>query len=94
MFVQLSEKNGGQGQPEFRMPGVLLGALFVPIGLLCVPSPLLSPPFLARAAALTATSRGVVWCVCSWYGWSAQAGVHWIMPIIGTAIYGFGQMLA
>ncbi|KAF5347377.1 hypothetical protein D9758_011284 [Tetrapyrgos nigripes] len=24
-----------------------------------------------------------------WYGWSAQAQIHWIMPIIGTAIFGF-----
>ncbi|KAN0097326.1 Major facilitator superfamily domain containing protein [Tylopilus felleus] len=27
-----------------------------------------------------------------WYGWSAEADIHWIMPIIGTAIYGFGLM--
>ncbi|KAL6309751.1 multidrug resistance protein 4 [Sparassis latifolia] len=27
-----------------------------------------------------------------WYGWSAQAHVHWIMPIIGTGIFGFGMM--
>ncbi|KAF8903320.1 major facilitator superfamily domain-containing protein [Gymnopilus junonius] len=27
-----------------------------------------------------------------WYGWSAQAGIHWIMPIIGTGIFGFGMM--
>ena len=26
----------------------------------------------------------------SWYGWSAQARIHWIMPIIGTGIFGFG----
>jgi hypothetical protein len=25
-----------------------------------------------------------------WYGWSAQAKTHWIMPIIGTGISGFG----
>lgn len=25
-----------------------------------------------------------------WYGWSAQLHAHWIMPIIGSAIYGFG----
>jgi hypothetical protein len=28
----------------------------------------------------------------SWYGWSADAGIHWIMPIIGTAIFGFGKI--
>ncbi|KAF9553106.1 multidrug resistance protein 4 [Agrocybe pediades] len=27
-----------------------------------------------------------------WYGWSAQAKTHWIMPIIGSAIFGFGMM--
>lgn len=27
-----------------------------------------------------------------WYGWSAQLHAHWIMPIIGSAIYGFGMM--
>ncbi|KAF8887590.1 multidrug resistance protein 4 [Infundibulicybe gibba] len=27
-----------------------------------------------------------------WYGWSAQAKIHWIMPIIGTGIFGFGMM--
>lgn len=25
-----------------------------------------------------------------WYGWSAQLHAHWIMPIIGSGIYGFG----
>ncbi|KAF9447358.1 MFS general substrate transporter [Macrolepiota fuliginosa MF-IS2] len=27
-----------------------------------------------------------------WYGWSAQAKLHWIMPIIGSGIFGFGAM--
>ncbi|KAL5508004.1 hypothetical protein ACEPAH_5622 [Sanghuangporus vaninii] len=27
-----------------------------------------------------------------WYGWSAQAKVHWIMPIIGAGIFGFAMM--
>jgi hypothetical protein len=29
----------------------------------------------------------------SWYGWSAEAKTHWIMPIIGTGIFGFGAMM-
>jgi len=29
--------------------------------------------------------------VPSWYGWSAQAKLHWIMPIVGTGIFGFGE---
>ncbi|KAL1637855.1 hypothetical protein SLS56_000412 [Neofusicoccum ribis] len=29
-----------------------------------------------------------------WYGWSAQAGVHWIMPNIGAAIFGAGTIVA
>jgi hypothetical protein len=28
-----------------------------------------------------------------WYGWSAEAKVHWIVPIIGTAFAGFGNSL-
>ena len=28
----------------------------------------------------------------SWYGWSAAAKIHWIMPVIGSAIFGFGKM--
>jgi MFS family permease len=27
-----------------------------------------------------------------WYGWSAQARLHWIMPMIGSGIFGFGLM--
>ncbi|KAL1704529.1 major facilitator superfamily domain-containing protein [Schizophyllum commune] len=28
-----------------------------------------------------------------WYGWSAEAATHWIVPILGTAVYAFGQMM-
>lgn len=61
VYQNLSAKNGGKGKPEFRIPALIFGSLFVPIGLF-------------------------------WYGWSAQAQIHWIMPIIGTAIFGFGMM--
>lgn len=27
-----------------------------------------------------------------WYGWSAHAAIHWIMPIIGTLFVGLGLM--
>ncbi|KAF8815165.1 MFS general substrate transporter [Phlegmacium glaucopus] len=27
-----------------------------------------------------------------WYGWSAQARLHWMMPIVGSGIYGFAMM--
>ncbi|KAJ7100208.1 multidrug resistance protein 4 [Mycena belliarum] len=27
-----------------------------------------------------------------WFGWSAQAKIHWIMPVIGSGIFGFGMM--
>jgi MFS family permease len=27
-----------------------------------------------------------------WYGWSYQARTHWIVPIIGSALVGFGNM--
>ena len=28
-----------------------------------------------------------------WYGWSAQAAIHWIMPDIGIFIFGIGSMI-
>ncbi|OBZ76772.1 hypothetical protein A0H81_03977, partial [Grifola frondosa] len=61
MYANLVEKNGGKRKPEFRLPALVFGSLFVPIGLF-------------------------------WYGWSAQAKIHWIMPIIGSGIFGFGMM--
>lgn len=27
------------------------------------------------------------------YGWTTQYGVHWIVPILGTALIGFGSMI-
>ena len=29
-----------------------------------------------------------------WYGWSAQAHLHWIMPNIGIALFGIGMKIA
>ncbi|RHZ54901.1 MFS transporter [Aspergillus thermomutatus] len=29
-----------------------------------------------------------------WYGWAADRGTHWIVPIIGTSFIGFGSMFA
>ncbi|EJT97532.1 MFS general substrate transporter [Dacryopinax primogenitus] len=62
IYAKLSARNGGVGQPEFRIPVAIIGAIVVPIGLF-------------------------------WYGWSAQAHTHWIMPIIGGGIFSFGMML-
>jgi sugar phosphate permease len=61
IYTYLAAKNGGKGEPEMRIPALIFGSFFVPVGLL-------------------------------WYGWSAQAEVHFMMPIIGTAIFGFGLM--
>ncbi|KIM77118.1 hypothetical protein PILCRDRAFT_825659 [Piloderma croceum F 1598] len=59
VYLNLADKNGGKGKPEYRIPALVIASIFVPIGLL-------------------------------WYGWSAHARLHWIMPIIGTGIFGFG----
>ncbi|KAG1872587.1 multidrug resistance protein 4 [Suillus tomentosus] len=59
IYVYLTAKNGGRGRPEMRVPALIFGSFFVPVGLL-------------------------------WYGWSAQAKAHFMMPIIGTSIFGFG----
>jgi len=61
IYLHQRAKNGGVGKPEMRIPALMFGSLFVPVGLF-------------------------------WYGWSAQAQIHWIMPIIGTGIFGFGLM--
>ncbi|KAJ7129185.1 major facilitator superfamily domain-containing protein [Mycena epipterygia] len=60
IYSRLSKKNGGKGEPEMRIPALIFGSLFVPVGLF-------------------------------WYGWSAQARLHWIMPIIGTGEFRFGD---
>ena len=77
--LQLVDKNNGKGKPEFRIPALIFGSVFVPVGVLYV------PPSPLR------------WIIAhhppnSWYGWSVQARIHWIMPIIGTGIFGFGMM--
>jgi hypothetical protein len=28
-----------------------------------------------------------------WYGWSAERQLHWIMPIIGSGLFGFGSVV-
>ncbi|KAJ7217316.1 major facilitator superfamily domain-containing protein [Mycena pura] len=61
IYHYLMKKNGGKGEPEMRIPALIFGSLFVPVGLF-------------------------------WYGWSARPAVHWIMPIIGSGIFGFGMM--
>ena len=59
IVTHLANKNGGERKPEYRLPYMMIGALFVPVGLF-------------------------------WYGWSAEAKLHWIMPIIGTSLVGVG----
>ncbi|KZP03814.1 MFS general substrate transporter [Athelia psychrophila] len=61
IYTTLADRNGGKGTPEMRIPALIFGSLFVPVGLF-------------------------------WFGWSAEAKLHWIMPIIGTGIFGFGLM--
>ncbi|KAG2132085.1 major facilitator superfamily domain-containing protein [Suillus clintonianus] len=62
-YIYLATQNGGKGKPEMRIPALIFGSLFVPVGLF-------------------------------WYGWSAQAEIHFMMPIVGTAIFGFSIMTA
>lgn len=57
----LTTKNGGEPKPEYRLPPLIIGYIFIPVGLF-------------------------------WYGWSAQAKTHWIVPILGTAVLGLGMI--
>jgi hypothetical protein len=73
ILVQLADKNGGVGEPEMRIPPLFVGSVFVPVGLLCV--------FWSRTSIF---GRIYSFLPTSWFGWSAQAKIHWIMPVIGS----------
>lgn len=60
-FERLTAANGGVSKPEFRLPVLIIGGAFVPVGLF-------------------------------WYGWSAEKGLHWVMPLVGTGIFSFGMI--
>ncbi|KAI9825596.1 MAG: hypothetical protein M1819_000492 [Sarea resinae] len=62
IYTRLKRRNGGKGEPEFRVPMLALASLLVPTGLF-------------------------------WYGWSAQARLHWIMPNIGSFIFSAGVIM-
>lgn len=64
-----------------RMPALIIGAIISPIGLLSV--------FLTDVLGTCILMALSI----SWYGWSAEAKLHYMMPIVGTAIYGFGMYL-
>ncbi|KAF4602212.1 hypothetical protein EYR40_005416 [Pleurotus pulmonarius] len=46
IYASLSEKNGGVGKPEMRVPALIFGSFFVPIGLLYAPLFALSASYL------------------------------------------------
>lgn len=56
IYRAMSNRNGGIGKPEFRIPVMAPGTLLLGAGLF-------------------------------WYGWSAEAVLHWIMPNIGCALF-------
>jgi multidrug resistance protein len=58
----LTQKHGGEAKPEYRLPIMVIGGFFTPIGLF-------------------------------WYGWTAQADTHWIVPILGTGFIGGGMII-
>ena len=57
--IAMKHISEGRFAPESRLPPMIFGCWFMPIGLF-------------------------------WYGWSAEAHTHWIMPILGTGIFGVG----
>jgi len=61
---KLAEESGVEGgsEPEFRLPAVMLGSLFVPVGLFI-------------------------------FAWTSVPSVHWIVPIVGSMLFGFGNAL-
>ncbi|WEW56773.1 hypothetical protein PRK78_002225 [Emydomyces testavorans] len=61
ILKRLSAKTG-EMKPEYRLPPLIPGGLFIPIGLL-------------------------------WYGWTAERGVHYVVPIVGTFFVGVGMII-
>ncbi|EFE39468.1 MFS multidrug transporter, putative [Trichophyton verrucosum HKI 0517] len=61
LLKSLAARNGGVMKPEYRLPPLIPGSLFIPVGLF-------------------------------WYGWSSEKGVHYVIPIIGTAFVGIGMI--
>lgn len=57
--ARLIARNGGKIEPEFRLPPVIVGAVFVTVGLF-------------------------------WFAWTTLRWVHWIVPIIGSAVFACG----
>lgn len=57
--ARLIEQNGGKLEPEFRLPALMAGSMFVTVGLF-------------------------------WFAWTTFSWVHWILPIIGSGIFGLG----
>ncbi|TFK47476.1 MFS general substrate transporter [Heliocybe sulcata] len=62
IYAYFTKRNGGAGRPEYRLPSMVPGTIFLPIGL-----------FLT--------------------GWTARKDIHWIVPDIGIAFIGAGQIL-
>ncbi|PSS03454.1 major facilitator superfamily domain-containing protein [Coniella lustricola] len=60
--ARLVAKNGGKVEPEFRLPSVMVGSVFVTIGMF-------------------------------WFAWTTMPSVHWIVPIIGSGVFGLGVSL-
>jgi multidrug resistance protein len=59
--IRMTKANGGQFEPEMRLPSMVFFAAFIPITFF-------------------------------WYGWAAYYKVHWIVPILGLAPFGFGMI--
>ncbi|CAK7224549.1 hypothetical protein SCUCBS95973_005554 [Sporothrix curviconia] len=62
LVAYLAARNGTGPKPEYILPTLVIGGLFIPVSLF-------------------------------WYGWSAEAKTHWIVPIIATAFLGAGVVI-
>ena len=71
-----------------RVPPLIIASFFVPVGLLYV----LSVFFFSHWFRVDAVSHIIRSVPCSWYGWSARASVHWIVPMIGAGFFSFAMM--
>jgi DHA1 family multidrug resistance protein-like MFS transporter len=83
IYKYFKQRNGDNGRPEYRLILTQGGSIILPVGLLIwVRSILLTSSLLHNAEA----------CALPGQGWTAQAETHWIVPMIGIAIFCFGLM--
>lgn len=76
-----AKHNNGVSKPEYRLPPLIIGGFFVPVG-----THASSPPPISSALL---TNPGMFI-----YGWGADKHAPWPVPLLGTLFVGIGMLVA